>query len=511
MVQSIELTVLSGEKYNETALDLPAYSCCQRLMTFATLKAAPYSAVSHCLYDKSTRFYKQRRFYWKVALSLILLVFAIFTDSSLISSVQQIDVSSKFCAVDSITKANANIDEYLNITIAREIVSQNEQHILQSFQKANASYHTWPNTHNMSPEDQARLMEESQAKKCSKRIGCFWFFGKYRFNCWFVPIQCPDALAAELALDRYTENTLVFNTYTNASATLGINATYDTESVAQQVETLLTRFDIASSFYIIYIVVSLWISSPFVLSRANFWTRIRLSFGGISKLNWIVLVLLLWYGYELINLAIIDPRFVFYWKALKVNPCFLEDSYTTEIIKQATDKCTEISLLSNRFQRTLTNFDYYARVEQTYDGSYFNTTSGDLFFGGFYTNSRHNMTTDFPSECIYNDVLRLVTPMDTHVDVNVFLLIGSLAISLFFKPIVANLCVSIVSMFQPLMAHCGVVLIPTHRMRDMLLDDSDVHGQLVKDVNQFKRTSIIMPLVINASLLLGMFIVNYLD
>lgn len=495
----------------QRSLKLPKYSCCQKLMFFLAFKKSPFIATPFCLWDKTRPFYKRRPLYLKLLLTIGLLCFAFYSDnSSLVNKSQPtLDTSSDFCHTQSIEQSDGEIDDYLNLTGARIQVSINEDQLKRLYADASRFYRTWPETHNLSPEETSALQTKSTSKKCDGPKVCYprdlggW-------NCGHAKIACPDALAAGDALDEYEKNQLVYDAYVPYLNVTTQKIPYDAQSIDNQITLLLTRLDIASSIYIVYIVICIWIASPLVLSEAKLWTRLKLGFNGISKLNWILLILMLWYGYDYLNVFFTNPHFIFWWNSLKLNPCFLENEYTQTIISKAVTKCTEVYTLSNRFQRTLLNYDYYSRVEQTYANSYFDN-NGHITWASIYQ-LNPQLSTIYNTKCNIEELVQYMVPnTTTTIDFNAIMIYGSLFISLFFKPIVGNFFVSFISLFEPLLIHQGYVLIPTTQMVKELKIDIGSAIDLHTNVRIFKRYQLILPLVVNFGLLLIMLIIRFIS
>lgn len=83
---------------------------------------------------------------------------------------------------------------------------------------------------------------------------------------------------------------------------------------------LLFRFDFATNLYMAYSVIAMLVVSPYVLFVTGLATKIRRVSFGIQKLQFVLLVLAVWFGYEYVSVTLNDPDVTMYFIAARANP-----------------------------------------------------------------------------------------------------------------------------------------------------------------------------------------------
>ncbi|GFH53869.1 hypothetical protein CTEN210_10345 [Chaetoceros tenuissimus] len=202
-----------------------------------------------------------------------------------------------------------------------------------------------------------KALENARSAMCKKKhciggvTGFFrGVFGQKR--CWKTPVACPKHTADQ---ESDTEN-YRYAQYKRAQELqdavekFAENAEKKFEEVSSNagatLAKILFRIDVASSVYVLYKGISLFLPVPLEMFRPEFGTLIKMHLSGASSAKFCIYALFVWWGVEYFSQfhsvlkKYINPD---YLKA----PCFADKDFLQQRSELLYDRCDEIVNLSN--------------------------------------------------------------------------------------------------------------------------------------------------------------------
>eukprot|EP01083_Nonionella_stella_P028901 79647_1 len=275
----------------------------------------------------------------------------------------------------------------------------------------------------------------------------------------------------------------------------------DYEKVSNAANALLwdiyQRAVFISSFYCVYMALMVFVGGPYIITSTRLKTKVQSGLNRLSKIWFIVILLFVWYASEILPLLwamiVIDTDLFIILKLATIDPCFADTAFMSALFKGGSEICRDLERSEQLHDAAISNLIYYESVEETYQYYYYaddkyieNNPDDDIRYeydsdddkifskSDFILNERYNVSYDVnATECDISEMLDVIGPHDSSVNVGSFLLFTGSIAALLLQPILANLVKSIVVMVDPLAPYCGRVEMPYQHMDDFDDDDLD--------------------------------------
>ncbi|CDF39265.1 unnamed protein product [Chondrus crispus] len=279
-----------------------------------------------------------------------------------------------------------------------------------------------------------------------------------------VPKKCVQTVDSErteelLRLER-EENAQVFNK--TATETQPIVQTAN-DKVTEILNRILVQVDIASDIYIAYSIVALIIGMPLIIYKREKGSRILGATFGMTKLTFIIVVVVFLSMYESFFLIMKETDFVRIFRNFRNDPCYVDGDFSRRRVNLIIHTCNNVTQLATNSTYTL----------QDMDGVYFTTRRFALCKDATREPSAHPRQGDmdslrhsyrdgdkkFPGSCnaTYLDSETSTAPEDPGFSKLQALLGSGVVAQLFLKFIVTSWLVHIMAYCEPMIMHNGKV------------------------------------------------------
>jgi hypothetical protein len=96
------------------------------------------------------------------------------------------------------------------------------------------------------------------------------------------------------------------------------------------------------------VVARVWLPSALVISRSNWKTGLRRTAFGLSKRNFVILVLVVWFLSDIVQYieGLDIGKLKLYWRNIAVEPCFTDTRFMRERLAAISDVCKEMQKLA---------------------------------------------------------------------------------------------------------------------------------------------------------------------
>jgi len=132
---------------------------------------------------------------------------------------------------------------------------------------------------------------------------------------------------------------------------------------------LMNQINIASHLYIGYLFLSMLFPSPLILYKSTKSVRMKRLIFGMHKSTFIIFVLFLWWGYDYFHRYFENPDFILYLKNMMQNPCYVDPDFMemkqTEIrltCLELAEKNTNFAILKEEIDLILFEGDFVFRT-----------------------------------------------------------------------------------------------------------------------------------------------------
>lgn len=114
------------------------------------------------------------------------------------------------------------------------------------------------------------------------------------------------------------------------------------------VETILRQIDLAGTVYSFYIVLALFFPTPIIIYKPNRYIALKKSLFGVGKNTFIVVALIIYWGYEHITTLFNLPEVRIFFTNFLTDPCFLDSDFIGNRTKIVRDVCTKLIDVENK-------------------------------------------------------------------------------------------------------------------------------------------------------------------
>ncbi|CAM9228549.1 unnamed protein product [Discosporangium mesarthrocarpum] len=461
-----------------------------------------------------------------ILLSMVLIAIALVI-SGLTDSLHLVNVETSLCTgTDEKVAENLQIlYEVTNYTAAIQAKDDMMGLMANTYDAAGARYVSpppWPEPYRLTPEERAKLeaAAEDGGLECEYREVCAKVFGGcfglgVCEQCKWVRVPCPDVEAKETllaydashqALDIYGEtfppeidlNTTVVESFINGA----------TEAISD----FMFRINVASSVYVIYLAITLFVAPALVVYGTTFKNAIFQACSALNKPVWVLLFIVIWYLNEAITAVLKSAQFTVVWANFVKDPCWANPDFLVQTSQQIAEVCNNITFARNLFLQAGANYKYYSKVEATW----LPTLLDDQSF--LYDSVEHVENATFPGFCDKTAMSLAIEPSNGQVNWGqLFLKTGAL-VALLLQVALAHWFVSWFSLLRPLIKHRGRVLIPrgtgAYHSRPMgdedhmlkqysQSDDGTPHGLVThREVIEYARLKAILPFLVSTGVLI---------
>ncbi|KAJ3129044.1 hypothetical protein HK098_002636 [Nowakowskiella sp. JEL0407] len=297
----------------------------------------------------------------------------------------------------------------------------------------------------------------------------------------------------------------------NSTSTTSLNNADFQKAVLDQLTILQYRVNLVASIYVLWMAVTIYVGSPFHIALPPVSTRLQSWIGGISKIQYVVFVVLIIYAVEYIQMLLINPDFLLIIGNISANPCWLDTALVSKIYNQTTALCGQLVDSRNSFNSANQSIHFYANVEKTW-------TRSPPGQAQIYPTDLKSLNLTYSGQmCTDVDIFKqLLKPPADAPSVNIVGMIfktGILA-RFFLQPVLAHLIVCIFQILFPLSTTAGRVLLPISVFSDVLNSEKSVGAVFHSTLNRFVRVRNVIPLIIYSIFLIlvlyGLLALSYL-
>ncbi|KAJ3428711.1 32 kda heat shock protein [Anaeramoeba flamelloides] len=312
----------------------------------------------------------------------------------------------------------------------------------------------WPEVYEMD-EETRREFELAAQKKCKKTVCkdiiALWDLWE---ECYTIEYECPDPGAVNF-LGEYDRQQSQGYAMPKNPVNPSFNVTQDeSNKIIEQLEKLFSRINYASSAYVIYLSLNIFFGPALIIVKTSFFSKLQL--GGLSKVQWIFIIIFIWYAYEALTVTINTPEFKTFWYYFETEPCMVSSSFVNDFYSNTGNICYNLDVLSNRYNHTIQNYKYYRSVDKTY--SLLHPDKKTCWVDGW-----EDSILPFDYSCSTQALIKdMLQEKPKEIDYLEFFTKTGLLASLFLQPIVAHLFLLIFSVIAPLSPIAGRIIIPIH-------------------------------------------------
>jgi hypothetical protein len=129
--------------------------------------------------------------------------------------------------------------------------------------------------------------------------------------------------------------------------------------------TFKRRMEVASDYYIAYIILRLWIPSPLLVCSSPWHAAVRRNMFGLSKRMFVVVIITAWWAWDMLKYLkdFTGPNLRLYFVNIAEDPCFLDASFLHERTAAIGEVCAtlhNVSMQVTESNRTI--LDMYADI-----------------------------------------------------------------------------------------------------------------------------------------------------
>lgn len=268
----------------------------------------------------------------------------------------------------------------------------------------------------------------------------------------------------------------------------------ETTTMDYFLEELVTRINYASSSYCFWSALLVFFGPGRLVSSPGMCLNIKILLTSLSKSQFIITFVSMWLLVELIinwaTLFLIDSQFLLIFQLSSVDPCFADVGFVEEMYTLVYEVCSNITMMETEYISTLSEMDYYGRLEFTYL-DYF-TDMEPIYEYSF---------NEWNSSCNISTFMTFIKPIETHNNGLFYLLDSGLVAAICFQPILCNVVWHLFQIISPLSPNNGKIVFPLQEVDQGTIDTMKLH------MFSYVRYSSFIPLVI----LFSTFMVILLD
>ncbi|CAD7697379.1 unnamed protein product [Ostreobium quekettii] len=383
------------------------------------------------------------------------------------------------------------IRELSNLDEAERQVEDSENDLLRISVIAEIQYEDWPD--GCTQQDFLNTIDEAKNRECREKK-CKWGFSLFGgLNCVTVDVPCSTAEALKLS-DAWQE-------YEVFQSRRAINPNISTEEYQvlvreegqQIIKRLLWQVDVASQFYIVYIIVGLIIAAPLFVYRPSFKSKYLGTSLSINKPLWVVIVIVVWSTYEAIWGAVRNTDWRFWWASFVADPCLIDASFAGRRIQAITEACNDIGRLKYSYENATFGIQDVTANARVYSACGKETP----LIEEFNSASERWDGVEFVGVCNVTELNEGTGGQGTDIDLFGVLLGTGFVAQLMFKVVVIQLLYHLIGFIEPLCTNSGQV---------ELFGEEEYDEDEIRNLIEFKRDSHRVPLAFYTLLFLLVFI-----
>lgn len=116
----------------------------------------------------------------------------------------------------------------------------------------------------------------------------------------------------------------------------------DLKRSTETIDNVLKQVDIAGTLYCFYVLIALFFPSPLQLFRSPFSTRIKQLIFGFNKVSFIVITLIIWWGYQFLIILSNIPEFRIYLTSIIADPCLIDGDFISARVDAVQNICKNL-------------------------------------------------------------------------------------------------------------------------------------------------------------------------
>ena len=276
---------------------------------------------------------------------------------------------------------------------------------------------------------------------------------------------------------------------------------------------LLSHIDIASNVYIIYVMIAIAIGRPLVIFKREIKSKIFAALLGVSKANFIIIVVLALTIYDSGVRIIRDANFVDMFRNFQADACYINPEFSRKRIQLIQQTCTNVSRQEAQLQSIFSKMTALFLEAQLCEVSSVDergpTSNSSLVYNINLERQRFiNGTAPgyiFPSLCNTTKLHEQTMISTSAKPVGALRAFLSTAIlgQMLSKGVLTSFIIHLIGFIQPMSMHRGVI--------EVFGIDASRDGQTLTDAEQlsiirFARDRHLLPLIISSMLLTFEFI-----